>query len=343
MLNNWNIRFWEYEFLQPVWLLLLILIPLYYFLVWKLRRGSAGDIKFSGSMRTQKKVELKWVKKLRIVIVFCRVLAFLFLVLALSKPFSWDNYNTPETEYKNGIDIILAMDVSGSMMATDFPPNRLVVAKEVAKQFVDDRRGDRIGLVAYSEEAYTACPATLDYEVLKKQIDEVNPNDMGKLTAIGVGLGTAVARLRNDSLPSKVIILLTDGSNNSGEIDPITAANLAKAKNVRVYTIGVGSNGTATIPENTPFGVVNRTFKVEIDEETLQNIAVITGGQYFRATDEESLKAIYAEIDKMETKKQLSTRFQKTPPATPNGFLNFSFLLLLLSFTVEKIIFKSNE
>ena len=294
-------------------------------------------------MRTQKKVELKWVKKIRLAIVIFRFLAFFSLVLALSKPFSWVNFNTPETEYKNGIDIILAMDVSGSMMATDFPPNRLVVAKEVAKQFVDDRRGDRIGLVVYSEEAYTACPATLDYEVLKNQIDEVNPNDMGQMTAIGIGLGTAVARLRNDSLPSKVIILLTDGSNNSGEIDPITAANLAKAKNVRVYTIGIGSNGTATIPENTPFGVVDRTFKVEIDEETLQNIASITGGQYFRATDEKSLKAIYAEIDKMETKKQMSTRFQKTPPATPNGFLNFSLLLLLLSYIVEKIIFKSNE
>ncbi len=343
MLTNWNIRFWEYEFLQPIWLLFLLLIPVYFFLVWRLKGRSTGDIKFSGSMRTQKKVELKWVKKLRLALVIFRVMAFFFLILALSKPFSWENYNTPETEYKNGIDIILAIDVSGSMMATDFLPNRLVVAKEVAKQFVDERRGDRIGLVAYSKEAYTACPATLDYEVLKKQIDEVNPNDMGKMTAIGVGLGTAVARLRNDSLPSKVIILLTDGSNNAGEIDPITAANLAKAKNVRVYTIGVGSNGTATIPENTPFGVVNRTFKVDIDEETLQNIATITGGQYFRATDEKSLKAIYAEIDKMETKKQLSTRFQKTPPATPNGFLNFSLLFFLLSFSLEKIIFKSND
>lgn len=300
-------------------------------------------MKFSGSMRTQKKVELKWVNKVRKYSVFLRVLAFVFLVLALSKPFNWENYNTPETVYKNGIDIILAMDVSGSMMATDFTPNRLVVSKEVAKQFVDDRKGDRIGLVAFSQEAYTACPATLDYDVLKKQIDELNPNEMGKLTAIGVGLGTAVARLRNDSLPSKVIILLTDGSNNAGDIDPLTAANLAKAKNIRVYTIGVGTNGTAKIPENTPFGVVERTFKVEIDEETLQNIASITGGQYFRATDEQSLKEIYVEIDKMERKKQLSSRFQKTPPSTPNAFLNVSLLLFFLTFSFEKIIFKSND
>ncbi len=343
MLTNWNIRIWEYEFLQPIWLILLLFIPIYYWFSFKSKNSSAGEIKFSGSMRTQRKVELKWVKKLRNVLSIFRVLAAVLLILALAKPFSWENYNTPETEYKNGIDIILAMDVSGSMMATDFTPNRLVVAKEVAKKFVDDRSGDRIGLVAYAQEAYTACPATLDYEVLKKQIDEVNPNEMGKMTAIGVGLGTAVSRLRNDSLPSKVIILLTDGSNNAGEIDPITAANLAKAKNVRVYTIGVGTNGSAIIPENTPFGVVNRAFKVEIDEETLQNIASITGGKYFRATDEKSLIAIYSEIDKMEKKKQQSSRFQKTPPATPNGFLNVSLLLVLLSFSVDKIIFRSNE
>lgn len=343
MLSNWNILVWEYEFLQPLWLFLLLLVPIYFYFIYRRKHKSKGDVKFSGSMRTQKKVELKWVNKVRKYSVFLRVLAFVFLVLALSKPFNWENYNTPETVYKNGIDIILAMDVSGSMMATDFTPNRLVVSKEVAKQFVDDRKGDRIGLVAFSQEAYTACPATLDYDVLKKQIDELNPNEMGKLTAIGVGLGTAVARLRNDSLPSKVIILLTDGSNNAGDIDPLTAANLAKAKNIRVYTIGVGTNGTAKIPENTPFGVVERTFKVEIDEETLQNIASITGGQYFRATDEQSLKEIYAEIDKMERKKQLSSRFQKTPPATPNAFLNVSLLLFFLTFSFEKIIFKSND
>lgn len=343
MLSNWNILIWEYEFLQPLWLFLLLLVPIYFYFIYRKKNNSKGDVKFSGSMRTQKKVELKWVNKVRKYLVFLRVLAFVFLVLALSKPFNWENYNTPETVYKNGIDIILAMDVSGSMMATDFTPNRLVVSKEVAKQFVDDRKGDRIGLVAFSQEAYTACPATLDYDVLKKQIDELNPNEMGKLTAIGVGLGTAVARLRNDSLPSKVIILLTDGSNNAGDIDPLTAANLAKAKNIRVYTIGVGTNGTAKIPENTPFGVVERTFKVEIDEETLQNIASITGGQYFRATDEQSLKEIYVEIDKMERKKQLSSRFQKTPPSTPNAFLNVSLLLFFLTFSFEKIIFKSND
>ena len=343
MLTNWNIRFWEYDFLQPLWLLLLLLIPIFYLFSFRKEKNRKGDIKFSGTEKTQRKVELKWVKKLRAAIIILQGIAILFVILALAKPFRWEDYNSAETEYKNGIDIVLTMDVSGSMLATDFTPNRLIVAKEVAKQFVDDRKGDRIGLVVYSEEAYTACPATLDYEVLKKQIDELNPSLLGKMTAIGVGLGTAVSRLRNDSLPSKVIILLTDGSNNAGEIDPITAANLAKAKNVRVYTIGVGTDGMATIPEQTIFGIVNRPMKVEIDEETLKSIADITGGKYFRATDEKSLRQIYQEINQMERRKLMSNKFKKTPPATPASFLNFSFLFAILCFSIEKIIFKSNE
>jgi Ca-activated chloride channel family protein len=341
MLTHWNIKFWEYSFLQPWWLLVLILIPVFLYISLRKEKAKKADLAFSGTLKTQKKVELKWVKKMRSGLIYLQTLFLLFIILALAKPFRWEDFNDSDNEYKNGIDIILAMDVSGSMMATDFTPNRLEVAKKVAKNFIDDRKGDRIGLVAYSEEAYTACPATLDYEVLKKQIDEVNPNLMGKMTAIGIGLGTAVSRLRNDSLPSKVIILLTDGTNNAGEIDPLTAANLAKAKNIRVYTIGVGSKGTAMIPEQTPFGVVNRAFQVDIDEETLSEIANITGGQYFRATDEKSLLQIYKEIDQMEKVKLLSNKYKKTPPATPNSFLNFSLLFLLLSFVLDRIIFKT--
>jgi Ca-activated chloride channel family protein len=341
MLTQWNIKFWEYAFLQPYWLWLIVLVPLFLFFSLRNEKTKKSDLRFSGSLKTQRKVELKWVKKLRKALLFLQVASLLFIILALAKPFRWEDFNDSENEYKNGIDIILAMDVSGSMMATDFNPNRLEVAKKVAKTFIDDRKGDRIGLVAYSEEAYTACPATLDYEVLKNQIDDVNPSLMGKATAIGIGLGTAVSRLRNDSLPSKVIILLTDGTSNAGEIDPITAANLAKAKNIRVYTIGVGSKGIAKIPEETPFGIVNRAFEVNIDEETLNEIAAITGGKYFRATDEKSLEQIYKEIDKMEKVKLLSNKYKKTPPATPNSFLNFSLLFLVLSFVVDRIIFKT--
>ncbi|MBM3452443.1 MAG: VWA domain-containing protein [Bacteroidetes bacterium] len=341
MLTHWNIKFWEYSYLQPPWLILIVLIPLFLYFSLRRERTKTSDLRFSGTLKTQRKVELKWVKILRQVILFLQAASFLFIIVALAKPFRWDDFNNSENEYKNGIDIILAMDVSGSMMATDFIPNRLEVAKKVAKSFINDRKGDRIGLVAYSEEAYTACPATLDYEVLKKQIDEISPNLMGKKTAIGIGLGTAVARLRNDSLPSKVIILLTDGSNNAGEIDPITAASLAKAKNIRVYTIGVGSNDTAMIPEQTSFGIVNRPFQVDIDEETLNEIAKTTGGEYFRATDEKSLEEIYIQIDEMEKLKILNNKYKKTSPATPYSFLNFSLLLLVLSFAVDRIIFKS--
>lgn len=340
---QWNIKFWEYAFLQPLWLIFIVLIPVVLFFSFRQEKTKKSDLRFSGTLKTQRKVELKWIKKLRKWLLFLKTASLLFIILALAKPFRWQDFNNSENEYKNGIDIILAMDISGSMMATDFNPNRLEVAKKVAKDFIDDRKGDRIGFVAYSEEAYTACPATLDYEVLKKQIDEVNSNLMGKSTAIGIGLGTAVSRLRNDSLPSKVIILLTDGTSNSGEIDPITAANLAKAKNIRVYTVGVGSKGTVMIPEQTPFGDVNRAFQVDIDEETLKEIANITGGQYFRATDEKSLNQIYKEIDQMEKVQLISNKFKKIPPATPNSFLNFSLLFLVLSFAVDRIIFSSYE
>ena len=178
MLSHWNIKFWEYSFLQPLWLILLILVPVFLMISFRYEKKKKSDLRFSGTLKTQRKVELKWVKKFRKALLFLQAAALLFLILALAKPFRWEYFNNSENEYKNGIDIILAMDVSGSMMATDFDPNRLEVAKKVAKSFVDERKGDRIGLVAYSEEAYTACPATLDYEVLKKQIDEVNPNLM---------------------------------------------------------------------------------------------------------------------------------------------------------------------
>jgi Ca-activated chloride channel family protein len=343
MFANWNIFFWEYEFLQPFWLILLILIPITIFLNLRKEKSSRGDMKFSGNSKTQNRVELKWISKLRLALLIVQSFGIFMIIIALAKPFKWEVLNSAENEYKNGIDIILSMDVSGSMMATDFLPNRLTVAKEVAKQFVDDRKGDRIGLVVYSQEAYTPCPTTLDHEMLKKQIDEANPSQLGKLTAIGIGLGTAVSRLRDDKLKSKVIILLTDGSNNSGDIDPITAANLAKSKKIRVYTIGVGSNGSAMIPGNPQMGKLSGMYNVEIDEETLKSIAEITGGKYFRATDEDRLKNIYKEIDQLEKRQLISNKYKKSPPATPASFLNVGLLLLLISFLADRFLFKSNE
>jgi Ca-activated chloride channel family protein len=229
------------------------------------------------------------------------------------------------------------------MLARDFEPNRLEASKKVAKEFVDERKGDRIGLVVYAGEAYTACPSTLDYNILKEQIEQIHGENLDGGTAIGTGLGTAVTRLRSDSLTSKVIILLTDGSNTCGDISPEAAAELAKAKNVRVYTIGVGTNGEALSPVITLFGIRFENVPVEIDEVTLNSIAEKTGGKYFRAKDENGLKEIYKEIDLLEKKKMLDKQFKSQAPATPSAFLNWAFLIAILTWSVKTILFRTNE
>ncbi len=343
MLNNWNIRFWEYDYSSPWWLVLLLVIPVYLYFAFKSEKRSSGEYKFTGFSSDQRSMSVKWILWLRQAIILVNSMVIALFIFALTKPYHWNDFDKSNQDYKNGIDIILAIDVSMSMMAMDFEPNRLEASKKVAKEFVNGRKGDRIGLVVYAGEAYTACPATLDYSILKKQIDQINGENIEAGTAIGTGLGTAVTRLRNDSLPSKVIILLTDGSNNSGEIDPITAAELAKAKNVRVYTIGVGSNGLAPTPVITPFGIRYENMEVEIDEMTLNRIAKITGGQYFRATDEKSLQSIYKEIDKLEKRRMIDKRYKSEPPANPTAFLNWAFLLLLISWSTSRIIFKWND
>jgi Ca-activated chloride channel family protein len=342
MLNNWNIRFWEYDFQSANWLWLLLLLPIIWLLLFRAEKNKIGELKFTGSSISQKNLKSNWILNFRIAIITCNTIVFGLFILALAKPFHWDSPEAAEQNYKNGIDIILAMDVSISMLAKDFEPNRLEVSKRVAKEFIAGRKGDRIGLVAYAGEAYTACPATLDYSILLKQIEEIGPQNIEGGTAIGTGLGTAVTRLRNDSLPSKVIILLTDGSNNSGEIDPITAAELARAKNIRVYTIGVGSNGEAPTPVITPFGVRYENMPVEIDEITLKKIAEIANGKYFRATDEKSLKAIYREIENLEKRKILDQNYTLEPPATPMAFLNLALVLLFLSWTTNRYFFKKD-
>ena len=342
MLNNWNIQFWEYDFQSANWLWLLLLIPIIWLLLFRAEKRKIGELKFSGSSISQKTLKSNWIFNVRIALITCNTIIFGLFVLALAKPYHWTSPEAIEQKYKNGIDIILAMDVSVSMLAMDFEPNRLEASKRVAMEFIAGRKGDRIGLVAYAGEAYTACPATLDYSILRKQIEEIGPQNIEGGTAIGTGLGTAVTRLRNDSLPSKVIILLTDGSNNSGDIDPITAAELARAKNIRVYTIGVGSNGEAPTPVITPFGVRYENMPVEIDEITLMKIAEIANGKYFRATDEKNLKAIYREIEKLEKRRILDQHYKLEPPATPMAFLNLALVLLFLSWTSNRYFFKKD-
>ena len=272
------------------------------------------------------------------------MVALAFLILALAKPYHWSMNDESSVDYKYGIDIILAMDVSGSMLARDFEPNRLEAAKLVAKEFIKGRRGDRIGLVVYGESAFTACPATLDYNVLIEQLSRVGVDDrIGNGTAIGTGLGTAVTRLRDERNSGKVIILLTDGRNNSGEISPLTAAELARAKGIRVYTIGVGGNGPALMPQNTVFGTQFVPQEVDIDESTLTKIADLTKGRYFRATDKNSLQDIYTEIEKLEKRKLEDQRYKSEPPSHPEGFLNWAFVLLILSVGSYSILFQFND
>lgn len=345
MFTNWNIRIWEYEFLSPTWLWGLLLVPVCMFLMIRNERNKNGELKFARSDEDQRNLSSDWIPQLRGIIIILYGIITIFLILAMAKPYDWNSSENIEEDYKKGIDIIIAMDVSQSMYARDFIPNRMEASKKVAKEFIDGRRGDRIGLVVYAGEAYTACPATLDYTVLKEQIDQISGENIEPLTAIGTGLGTAVARLKDDTLSTsaKVIILLTDGSNNTGEVTPDMAAEIAKSKNIRVYTIGVCSYGEALSPVDTPFGIRYVNVKVDIDENTLIKIANKTNGKYFRATNEAGLKTIYNEIEKLEKSKMLDKQYTSELPATPSAFLNWAFLLAILTWTLKTSLFKTNE
>jgi len=233
-----------------------------------------------------------------------RVIAVGLLIVVLARPQSTNSYQDVTTE---GIDIILTLDISGSMLARDFKPDRLEASKNVATEFISARPYDRIGLVVFSGESFTQCPLTTDHAVLINLLREIKSGIIEDGTAIGEGLATAVNRIRDAKGRSRVVILLTDGINNRGIIAPVTAAEIAKTFGVRVYTIGVGTMGVAPMPVRTPFGIRYQDMPVEIDEEVLKNIASVTGGSYFRATDNNKLAQIYSEIDKME-KSRLEVR-----------------------------------
>ena len=227
-----------------------------------------------------------------------RIAALSLIIVALARPRSSNEVEKRDTE---GIDIVLAMDVSTSMLARDFTPDRLSAAKDIAIEFISQRPSDRMGIVVFAGESYTQCPLTTDRATLINLMKEVQTDLIEDGTAIGNGLATAVARMMDSDAPSRVVILLTDGVNNRGEIAPQTAAEIAKTYGIRVYTIGVGANGTAPYPVMTPWGVEVRNMQVEIDEDLLKEVAKTTGGRYFRATDNTKLAEIYSEINKMET------------------------------------------
>lgn len=265
-----------------------------------------------------------------------RILALACIILALARPQT--RFEEQEREGE-GIDIILCIDVSGSMTAQDFTPNRMEAAKRVAIDFVNHRPNDRIGVVIFAGESFTQCPLTTDHFVLTSQIQAIRNGLLEDGTAIGSGLATSVDRLRKSKAKSKVIILLTDGVNNSGLIDPSTALEIAKVFHVKVYTVGVGSEGYAPTPVNTPLGIVMQQEKVTIDEKLLKDIAKETGGRYFRATDNTSLQQIYAEINQLEKSKVKIATFQRnTEKFYP--FLFAALALLFVEIILRYVVFK---
>lgn len=286
------------RFMTPLALIFLLLVPLMIVLEIRSGAGRHGTVRFShlGVIRS---VDSGQGRRSRRILFLLRLASLVFFILALARPQSGLREEEVITQ---GIDIVLAIDVSGSMLAEDIKPNRLEAVKEVAGEFIRGRKNDRIGMVVFAGEAYTQCPLTLDYAVLWRFIDEIEVGMIEDGTAIGMGLATAVNRLRNSEAKSRVIILLTDGRNNRGEIDPVTAAQTAQAFDIRVYTIGAGTRGTAMFPVDDPvFGKRYVSVRVDIDEESLARIAEMTNGRYFRADNRQRLKEIYQEIDGMET------------------------------------------
>ena len=291
-----------YRFANPEYLYLLLLIPALGYWYWKSRGKSSGNIRFS-DIHVIKKVGKTAKQRLRHGLFLLRLIFISLIIFAFARPQSGSKMRETTTE---GVDIILALDVSSSMLAEDFKPkNRLEAAKKVAEEFIQGRQDDRLGLVIFAGESFTQCPLTLDYGVLMTLLREIKVADRDwDGTAIGMGIVNAVNRLRDSKAKRKVIILLTGGVNNRGEVDPITASHIASAINVKIYTIGAGSRGTALYPVDDP--LLGKRFvpmPVEIDEEVLKKIAVNTKGRYFRATDSEKLSQIYAEIGELEKTK----------------------------------------
>jgi len=313
----------------------LLVIP-FGLLIWYAfkNKKNTSEIIFSNLDSLQQTKTIK--NQLRHVPHIFKILAILLLIIALARPQSSTNWEESTTE---GIDIILSMDISGSMLAEDLKPNRLEASKNVAMDFISKRRNDRVGLVIFSGESFTQCPLTTDHNVLVNLFKDVKSGMVEDGTAIGMGLATAVNRLKDSDAISKVIILLTDGVNNKGVVAPFTAAEIAKKFGIRVYTIGVGTEGYAPYPFQTPFGIQYQDVEVQIDEETLQNIATVTDGKYFRATNNSKLKEIYKDIDRLEKSKIEVTEFHKRS----EEFTKFAIpalILLIFGFILEKTYLK---
>lgn len=284
-----------------LWFLLVVPLLLAYYIYRQSKAHASLKLSTAGLLMNSQRTFRHY---LRHILFALRLIVISLVIIVISRPQNVDRWQSSTTE---GIDIILALDVSGSMLARDFSPDRLEAAKNVATEFISGRPYDRIGLTVFSGESFTQCPLTTDHAVLINLMREVKSGIIEDGTAIGVGLATAINRIKDSDAVSKVIILLTDGINNRGSIDPLTAAEIARTFGVRVYTIGVGSMGYADYPVQTPFGLRYQKMQVEIDEALLRKVADLTGGRYFRAVDNTSLQQVYSEIDKLE-KSKIETR-----------------------------------
>ncbi len=327
--------FSDVTFAYPWMFYFLAVIPLMIFWYWKTGMRKETSIIYS-SLKIFEGMPVSWKERLRHVPIVLRCLAIVFLIIALARPQSFSSGQNVTTE---GIDVVMALDISGSMVSEDLKPNRVEAVKNVVEKFIENRPNDRIGLVVFSREAFTQCPITIDHSVLINLLKKIGPGMVPDGTAIGNGIADAVGRLKDSKAKSKVIILLTDGENNAGEIDPLTAADIAKAYGIRVYTIGAGTEGEAPYPVQTPFGVRYQMMPSEVDEPLLKNIAEITGGMFFRATDNTALNNIYYKIDKLEKTKIEVTSYRNAAELF-SDWLNVGFILILLELILSKTVFK---
>lgn len=323
------------EFAHPNWLFLLSLVPIYGVWLW-LRRKRVIGLSFSNmaaAMRMPRTIR-QFAAPLPVIL---RLGALALAILALARP---QVRNVTQEHFAEGVDIILVLDTSTSMQARDFQPNRFEAAREVASDFIGGRQSDRIGLIVFAAKAYTQAPLTLDYAFLQRMLAEVEVGVIEDGTAIGTALATAVNRLKDTEAESKVIILLTDGQNNRGEVDPVTASEVATALGVRIYSIGVGTYGEAPFIVDHPFaGPQQQMVPVEIDEDMLQSVSTGTGGQYFRATDKEALRNIYAQIGELE-KTRTETRIYTDYDEQYGRFLWPALILALLEILLSSTLLR---
>ena len=324
--------------LYPGYLFLLVLLlPIIAWYIYEMHKSDASvQLSNTQALGKQSKSARIWLIHVPFVL---RVATVCLISIALARPQS--AHMGGREESTEGIDIMMALDLSGTMLAEDFNPNRLEAAKEVAANFVTDRPNDQIGLVVFAGESFTQCPLTTDHSVLKRLIKSVQFGQIEDGTAIGLGLANAVNRMKDSKTKSKVVILLTDGSNNRGDIDPMTAAEIAKSFDIRVYTIGVGSNKRAIAHIPTPYGYETAYVDAEFDESTLRRIAETTDGQYFRATNNTDLQQIYEEIDQLEKTKLRVREFSRSHRENFMPFLYAALACLLLELILRYFVLRT--